>query len=184
MQKKASETLNPWADGFRRIYQQAASLYSNGASTPADVVPEHSDRHFLTANGLRLINIFDYIEDAANSGEPDYDTALLLASARREFFLLRQNEQWSDKIIQLDDLPPKTDAIEGIVWLPRIMPKARAFLRGELADDIMFCCGGDRRFFKQNHVNPVDFLRVVEAAGDDDAAIISYVKKRISFCQP
>ena len=175
----AEKPLNAWAADFRRLYEKAANHYSRGASSPGEVVPEESDRRFLAANGLRPINIFDYIEDTAKGGEPGYDTALLIASARREYFLFRQHGQWSDKAVGLDDLPPKTDAIDGIVWLPRIMPKARAFLRGELAEDIMFCSGGDRKFFKENKVNPVDFLRVVESAGDDAATIIDFIKSTV-----
>ncbi len=174
----AEKPLNSWAENFHRLYQKASSLYSQGASSPLEVVPNEDDRAYLAANGLRPINIFDYIEDTAKSGEPGYDTALLIASARREFFLFKQNAQWSSNVVRLDDLPPKTDELDGIVWLPRIIPKARAFLRGELAEDIMYCCGGDRRFFKDNNINPVDFLRIVEAAGDDDAPIIRYVKKQ------
>jgi hypothetical protein len=77
----------------------------------------------------------------------------------------------------MDRLPSKDATVEGIGWLPRIIPKAKAKLRGEMPEDLMFDCGGDRRFFKENKIHPADFLRTVWAAGDDDAEIIAFVKK-------
>ena len=63
--------------------------------------------------------------------------------------------------------------------MPRIIPKARAKLRGELPPETMFCCGGDRAFFKQNDIHPAEFLRIVQKADADDDKIISWVQKRI-----
>lgn len=168
--------LNPWTDGFERLYRTAKERYLAGAATPEDLLPNEDERTFLAANGLRPINLFDYIEDVTKYGEPGFATVLLIASARREFFLLKQGGQWPKHIVSLDDLPPKTDEVEGIVWLPRIIRKAQAFLAGALAEDIMYCCGGDRKFFTDNQVNPVDFLRVVEAANGNDQTVIDFVK--------
>jgi hypothetical protein len=73
-------------------------------------------------------------------------------------------------------LPPKPAAVDGIPWLPRLIVKARAKLKGEMDPDTMFVCGGDRAFFEQHKLHPADFLRVTWAAGDDDRKIIDYVK--------
>ena len=75
-------------------------------------------------------------------------------------------------------LPAKTDEARGIAWLPRIIPKAKAKLRGELPPDTMFCCGGDRNFFRTNDIHPSEFLRVVKDAGDDEETIIDWVVSR------
>jgi hypothetical protein len=56
--------------------------------------------------------------------------------------------------------------------------KARGKLRGELNSDIMFCCGGDRRFLSNNDIAPADFLRAVWSAGDDDSDIVKFVKSQ------
>jgi hypothetical protein len=68
--------------------------------------------------------------------------------------------------------------VDGIVWLPRILPKTRAKLRGELPASMMYGCGGDRRFFKENDILPAEFLALVWRAADDDGAIIAWVKAR------
>ncbi len=64
-----------------------------------------------------------------------------------------------------------------MAYLPRILAKGRAKLRGELDPDLMFGCGGDRRFFK-NHgdIHPADFLRHVWAAGDNDQKVADWIK--------
>ncbi len=170
-------TCNQWTAEFQRIYHAALEKYRNGADN-SDKILIQPDIDYLKKNGIKPINIFDYIEDVEKYGEPDYGTALLLASARREYFLLRQNGNWEEATVTTENLPPKTDSVDGIEWLPRIMPKARAFLAGRAVDDLMYCCGGDRRFFTTNNVNPIDFLRVVDAAGDDDQQVIDYVKQQ------
>ena len=62
--------------------------------------------------------------------------------------------------------------------LPRIIPKARAKLKGELSDCTMFCCGGDRNFFRRFDIHPVEFLRVVKRSKEEDQIIIDWVLSR------
>ena len=64
-----------------------------------------------------------------------------------------------------------------IAWLPRIIIKAKAKLRGELHPDIMFCCQGDMNFLSNHDIHPADFLRVVWAANDDDEKILDYINQ-------
>ena len=66
--------------------------------------------------------------------------------------------------------------MDGIPWLPRIIKKAEAKLRGEMAPDLMYGCGGDRNFFREHRLNPADFLRHVWAADGDEAKVLAYVK--------
>ena len=44
--------------------------------------------------------------------------------------------------------------------------------------DLMYGCGGDRKFFKSNGIDPADFLRIVWAARADQAEIVSWVKEK------
>ena len=75
------------------------------------------------------------------------------------------------------DLPLREAELEGIAWLPRILVKARAKLRGELHPDIMYCCGGDFAFLRGQDVAPADFLRVIWASGGDDAKVLAYLRR-------
>ena len=62
--------------------------------------------------------------------------------------------------------------------MSQVIVKARAKLRGELDPDLMFCCGGDRKFLADHGgIHPADFLRQVWAAGEDDTRIAAYVRR-------
>lgn len=170
------DVLNQWESGFRRIYDRCRENYEHGGARTPDEIMSDENAAWLRSQGIKRINLFDYIEDLAKYGEPDYGTALLLASARRDYFLFRQGARWIEPTTTMDGLPAKTDRLDGIEWLPRIIPKARGFLEGSLEDDLMYGCGGDRNFLKTHALNPVDFLHVVDRAGGDTAPILEYVR--------
>ena len=86
----------------------------------------------------------------------------------------------SDKTVDPSDLPPKTEALAGFSWLPRIIAKAEAKLRGEMDPDTMYCCGGDRAFLREHDIGPADFLRAVWAAKGDREKVVEYVRQRSS----
>lgn len=108
---------------------------------------------------------------------PQIWDALLITSVRRDYFLVIQKGKLSGRVIRMEDLPAKDATLDGIAWLPHIIPKARAKLRGEMLAELMFGCGGDRKFLQSANIHPADFLRLLWSAGDDDRKIIAYVKK-------
>jgi len=120
----------------------------------------------------------DYAEDRAGYGEPDAATALAIESVRRDYFLNVQGGRALTVLLDAATLPPKTAAVRGINWLPRLIPKARAKLRGELPASLMYCCGGDRAFFSQHDIYPAEFLPLVWRSGADDEAIVDWVARR------
>jgi hypothetical protein len=122
--------------------------------------------------------VYDFAEDAVKSGEPSFADALLIAAVRRDYYLVVQHGQPSTRTIRMEDLPAKDTAVAGLGWLPRIIVKARAKLRGEMPAALMYGCGGDRRFLKSVNVHPADFLRRVWSAGDDDARVIAWVQQQ------
>ena len=166
-----------WSSDFRTLFDRCSALYRSGKHdlsvwfSPAEIA-------FLGSIGCREREFFDFIEDHchAEGGEPTFETALLIAAARRDYFLTIQKGVNSGRIIPPAELPAKSAALDGIVWLPRIIAKARAKLRGEMDPDTMYGCGGDREFSDRNQVNLADFLRVVWAAEGDDKKILDYVK--------
>ena len=162
---------------FRALYDKAVKQFAAGKRTPDDLFSKH-ELAFLATIGSRSQDLFDYAEDAANYGEPDFETALLVQSVRRSYFLLVQKGAPSKVVLDESALPAKTAAIRGIEWLPRLMPKARAKLRGELPTSLMYGCGGDRRFFKQHDIHPAEFLQLVWQLGDNDKAIVDWVATR------
>jgi hypothetical protein len=101
------------------------------------------------------------------------------ASGQEIFDFVEAFVTTSQKMLDPDSLPDKDSSAKGIRWLPRIIPKAKAKLRGELHPDVMYCCGGDRRFLRENDIHPAEFLRIVWQNEDDDKAIINWVVKRV-----
>jgi len=162
---------------FRRLYDKAVELYAKG-QRGADTFFNADETAFLAANGITAQHMYDYAEDHNNYGEPGYDIALGIELVRRDYFLNVQQGKPSGIIANSDTWPSKTDSIKGIEWLPRILPKVRAKLRGELPASMMYSCGGDRRFFKANDINPHEFIALAWRAGDDDAKIIDWVVQR------
>jgi hypothetical protein len=42
----------------------------------------------------------------------------------------------------------------------------------------MYCCGGDRRFFKAHDIHPAEFLSLVWRHERNDTAIVEWVVRR------
>ena len=165
-----------------QIWEKGVKLYKQGNTSP-ETFPITDELPFLQSIGLNKMDIFDYVEDWICEGTPDLATFLLIHDARRDFFIEDQNSVHSMVKLNSETLPGKNEEIKGIVWLPRVIVKAKAKLKGELPPETMFCCGGDRAFFKRNDIHPVEFLRIVKKAKNDNSVIINWVLNRINKSQ-
>ena len=75
-----------------------------------------------------------------------------------------------------DEVPTFGEELKGMPYLPRLLAKGRAKLRGELDPDLMFGCGGDRNFLKKHgDLHPADFLRHLWASGDNDEKVVNWI---------
>jgi hypothetical protein len=165
-------------DRFHAIYQEAVAAFAAGRRA-ADSLLSAESRAWLAANGISAQNLYDYAEDHHGyNGEPGFGHALAIETIRRDYFLNVQGGKPSAAVLDESKLPGKADAVRGIAWLPRILPKTRAKLRGELPPSLMYGCGGDRRFFREHNILPAEFLALVWRHGADDAAIIDWVARR------
>jgi len=166
-----------FTEGFRAAYDKAVGLYAKGQRGAGGYFTA-GETAWLAANGLTAQHLYDYAEDQNGDGEPGYDRAHGIELVRRDYFLNVQNGRASGAVLDEGALPAKDETAKGIAWLPRIIPKAKAKLRGELPASLMYCCGGDRRFLKANNILPAEFLGVVWRHERDDAAIIDWVARR------
>ncbi len=165
-----------WTAGLKAIYDKSVALYLSGDHDfNSHFSPEETEA--LAELGLRPINVFDYAEDFAKYQEPSWETFLLVAAARRDYFLHEQQGATNPEEISADELPPKTEKLEGIEWLPRIIRKAQCFLEGGLCHDIMYGCGGDRRFLKEHGIHAADLLRIVWASRGDEQRVLRYLRE-------
>jgi predicted dehydrogenase len=169
--------FSTWERRFSRMFQAGVEKYQAGHRVAEGLVDKKGVA-FLATIGHTAQEFFDFVEDFAKGGEPTLETALKIATVRRDYFLKEQNGTPSTHRISMKDLPSKDAEIEGIGWLPRLIPKAEAKLRGEMPPDLMYACGGDRKFFRTHQIEPADFLRLVWTSGKDHKAIISWVKAK------
>ena len=168
-----------WNDNFLALFDRCVAAYRSenrdfaSYFTPVELV-------FLAEIGCQSREFCDFVEDFCEEGIPTASTALLVAAVRRDYFLIVQQGSPGGQVLTRDDLPTFGDELAGMAYLPRILVKARAKLRGELDPDLMFGCGGDRNFLK-NHgdIHPADFLRRVWAAGSDDQKLAAWVSKQV-----
>lgn len=165
-----------WNESFNELFERCLSAYQDGNSDFMSYYSE-ADLNFLGSIGYKPRELFDFIEDLADEGVPAQSTALLVAAVRRDYFLTEQGGIISEKQISREDVPSFGEEFEGMAYLPRIIAKAEAKLRGELDPDMMFGCGGDRKFLDDNgSIHPADFLRHVWAANGDTKKVAKFVK--------
>lgn len=167
-----------WNDTFITLFDRCASAFQSG-NVDFETYFSADDLLFLASIGCQVREFFDFIEDFCGEGVPSISTALLIAAVRRDYFTAVQKGCPSDKVLTREDLPTFGDELEGMSYLPRLIAKGRAKLRGQLDPDIMFGCGGDRKFLKNHgNIHPADFLRQLWAAGDEDLKLAAWIKQQ------
>jgi hypothetical protein len=170
-----------WDGQLLGLFRRCIDLYRDGNKDYTTYFkPE--DLSFLQTIGCKPRELFDFVEDLAEEGTPSESTALLIAAVRRDYFLIKQGGVLSQHEITTLDLPTFGDTLDNINYFPRILAKARAKLKGELDPDIMYGCGGDRKFLRDHgNIHPADFLRHVWASGNDDQQIIEYLRSQTTL---
>jgi hypothetical protein len=170
-----------WNDTFLSLFDRCVTAYRAG-DTDFRNYYRAEDLAFFRGIGCREREFFDFVEDFCEDNAPSPSTALLVAAVRRDYFLNEQNATpWDGPLLTREVVPSFGEALHGIAYLPRILAKARAKLRGALDPDLMFGCGGDRNFLrKHGNLHPADFLRAVWTAGDDDARVADWVLRHMS----
>jgi len=166
-----------WAEQFRTVYERGIQTYEGGRTGVAGFFPEQ-DRQFLATIGCSEQELFDFVEDYCRGGEPSFEQVLLVSAIRRDYFLSVQGGKPSPHQIDMNRLPAKDAKLGGIPWLPRIIAKAQAKLRGEMPPELMYGCGGDRAFVQDHNIPLADFLRLVWQVDGDPKGVLQYVQKQ------
>jgi hypothetical protein len=172
-----SNSASTWEQRFADLFHRSVEKYRAGHQKAQGLV-DATGHNLLLSIGYTEQEFFDFVEDFAKGGEPTLETALAVASVRHDYFYQEQKGQASAHRVAVADLPAKDAEVDGIGWLPRLIPKAEAKLRGEMPPELMYGCGGDRKFFKTHQVDPADFLREVWRARGNKSQIVSWVKAR------
>ncbi len=169
---------NDWQKRFREVYERAVQAYDeDGGRRPEECISA-DDRAFLATIGCPPQELYDFAEDWCWAREPAFEEVLAVTEIRRDYFLKEQGGMVPPRPRNPRDFPPGTAVADGIPWLPRLLAKARAKLRGELPPQLMYGCGGDRPFLSSIGVGLAEFLAAVRDAADDDGPVIEWVKQR------
>ncbi|RPJ35870.1 MAG: DUF5069 domain-containing protein [Verrucomicrobiaceae bacterium] len=173
-----------WNDTFLALFDRCMAAYRDG-NHDFESYYAAADLKFLREIGCQTREFFDFVEDYCEDNAPSPSTALLVAAVRRDYFLTVQNGiPCGGHLLTRDDVPTFGEELAGMAYLPRILAKARAKLRGTLDPDLMFGCGGDRNFLrKHGKLHPADFLRQIWAAGDDDRKVSEWITARMASIQ-
>lgn len=179
MNDDTQHTHHNYQEELEQLWAAAVESYKDKGDHTAQTLFGEADKRFIDFIGASTQEIYDFIEDYVKyDGTPDFATFAMVQDIRKNYYYVVQKGKRSTNVLDVSSIPSKQDEVDGIAWLPRIIPKAIAKLKGELGPDIMFGCGGDRRFFNENNLHMAEFLQLVWNNMDNQKAIISYVKAR------
>ncbi len=165
-----------WENNLRAVHERGVQAWKAGRRSPETMFsPE--DTAFLASIGCTTQELFDFVDDLLDWGEPDLATVIDVQGIRRDYFQQVMNGKFPATIASMADLPAKSASVDGISWLPRLIVKARLKLRGEMPRDLMYGCGGDRPFLRQIHMTLGGFLKLVWECGANDREIVEAVKR-------
>ena len=130
---------NEWVDQFRTLFASKGTAYKNGIKN-AGAMFSKEEENFLRSIGATPQEIFDFVEDWCDDGEPDPEMVVAITRIRRDYFVNDQQGQYSKFLKNTDLFPPREASLAGLEWFPRIIEKAKAKLQGELPSDLMYSC--------------------------------------------
>ena len=170
-----------WNDRFMAMFtEMVARFHSQDSPAGGQFVLPH-EREALASVGYSPQEMYAYVEDYARLGDPSPSTVLLIAAARRSFFLTVQRGIAGSAQLRETDLPSPEETLQDISYLPRIIRKAEAKLYGTLPVGTMFYCSKVREFLRTHgDIHPADFLYVVWGAHGDRQKVISYVLRMMA----
>ena len=170
-----------WIQRLREVHASGIIAAKTGRRS-AKTMFGAEDVEFLRSIGCSAQELFDFVDDYLSDAEPDLDEVIAIQSIRRDYFLNHMSGAWSGRVVSMAELPAKSAAVDGISWLPRLIVKARLKLRGEMPDDLMYGCGGDRPFVRRMRTTLAGFLQLVRDCGEDDKKIVETLKRTAGIC--
>jgi hypothetical protein len=176
-------TSASWIDELKKLYDEAVNRYQNSQRGHEHVIPK-TGHQFLDSIGTSAQELYDFVEDWVDDGEPPFSTVASITEVRREYFLTVQQGKRSEHNVDTSALPSGGEELGGYRWLPRIIAKARAKFRGEMSPDIMYGCGADRPFLRKVGMDPAEFLRLVWKAGEDKHVVLDGVIQQAQSTTP
>jgi hypothetical protein len=161
-----------WKEQLRSVHLRGVCAWKAGRRRP-EAMFSQADPDFLRSIGCSVQEMYDFVEDLVEYGEPDFETVCGVQELRLDYLETVLAGQRSGVVASMDGLPRKSDTLGGIAWLPRLIAKARLKLRGEMPPELMYGCGGDRPFVRRMGTTLPAFLKLVWECGDSDEAVLA-----------
>ncbi len=166
-----------WNDRFMTLFQDAVERYHLNPQAPVERFFLPEELEFLTSIGSHAAEMHSYVQEYATKGEPSPGTVLLIAAARRSFFMTQlRGMSGNAQPVRARDLPSENEEFQEIAYLPRIISKATAKLYGTLDPTVMYYCEKDRQFLREHgNIPPADFLYLTWWARGDKQKLVLHV---------
>jgi hypothetical protein len=126
-----------WRTPFHDLFFRGVERHKQGRQSPEGMF-EGDEPNFLESIGCSTQEMFDFCDDYVRWGDVIYEHVEALQAVRYEHFIEELDSQPANHAMAMNEFPAKTDEIEGIAWLPRLILKARAKLAGNLPADLMY----------------------------------------------
>jgi hypothetical protein len=126
-----------WKQQFRTLFKEGVERHKAGRQI-SDTMFEADEIQFLEFIGCSSQEMFDFCDDYVRWDDVIYDHVEELQTVRYEYFKNELNSKPASRRMEMDEFPAKSDEVEGIAWLPRLIVKARAKLDGQLPADLMY----------------------------------------------
>src|ERR1700743_1231265 len=97
-------STSSWEQTFSDLFNASVAKYKKGHEKAAGLV-DAKGKEFLDSIGHTEQEFFDFVEDFAKGGEPTLETALKIATIRRDYFLKEQKGRPSNHLISMAELP-------------------------------------------------------------------------------
>ncbi len=79
-----------WVEEFQTLFDSKITTYTNGLQNAKSMF-SREEKYFLRSIGATPQEFFDFVEDWCDDGAPDLETALAIATIRRNYFLQEQH---------------------------------------------------------------------------------------------
>ena len=126
-----------WKRQFHALFYGGVERHQEGRQSP-ETMFEGDEPAFLESIGCSTQEMFDFCDDYIRWGDVVYEHVEEVQAVRLDYLTNDLNSQPAARRMEMSEFPAKTDEIAGIVWLPRLIVKARAKLEGALPADLMY----------------------------------------------
>ena len=109
----ASQMSDAWKSEFRNVWDRGVTAWQAGRRS-ARTMFEAKDAAFIATIGCTAQELFDFVDDALDYNDLDFETVLEVTAIRRDYFLNVMHGKPTGRIVPMHELPAKSAKVDGI----------------------------------------------------------------------